>query len=168
MPRRAALRHHWRRTILLAQGTRSPDAFRARHSPSGARTSNCWQAQAPPASETIELTKLAFDLGYDGVVVLPPYYFRKATDDGLFNWFSELIEQSRAAGKAPARLSHPCDDRALAFRWICSNGSKPNSRINLQASKTHPTMKPLLRPLVNALEKTCSSSTAQIRISITR
>lgn len=48
----------------------------------------------PSLSETIELTKLAFELGYDGVVVLPPYYFRKATDEGLFNWFSELIEKA--------------------------------------------------------------------------
>jgi len=48
----------------------------------------------PSLSETIELTKLAFDLGYDGVVVLPPYYFRKATDEGLFNWFSEVIRIS--------------------------------------------------------------------------
>ncbi|HSM72310.1 MAG TPA: dihydrodipicolinate synthase family protein [Anaerolineales bacterium] len=48
----------------------------------------------PSLSETIELTRLAFDLGYDGVVVLPPYYFRKATDDGLFNWFSELIKKA--------------------------------------------------------------------------
>ena len=47
----------------------------------------------PSLSETIELTKLSFDLGYDGVVVLPPYYFRKATDEGLFNWFSELIKK---------------------------------------------------------------------------
>ena len=48
----------------------------------------------PSLSESVELTKLAFDLGYDGVVVLPPYYFRKATDEGLFNWFSELIKKS--------------------------------------------------------------------------
>jgi len=48
----------------------------------------------PSLSETIELTKLSFDLGYDGVVVLPPYYFRKATDEGLFNWFSELIKKA--------------------------------------------------------------------------
>ena len=45
----------------------------------------------PSLSETIELTRLAFDLGYDAALVVPPYYFRKATDDGLFNWFSELI-----------------------------------------------------------------------------
>jgi len=48
----------------------------------------------PSLSESIELTKIAFDLGYDGVVVVPPYYFRKATDEGLFNWFSELIRQA--------------------------------------------------------------------------
>jgi Dihydrodipicolinate synthase/N-acetylneuraminate lyase len=48
----------------------------------------------PSLSETIDLTKLAFDLGYDGVLVVPPYYFRKATDNGLFNWFSEVIRKS--------------------------------------------------------------------------
>ena len=48
----------------------------------------------PSLSETIDLTKLSFDLGYDGVVVLPPYYFRNASDEGLFNWFSELIKKA--------------------------------------------------------------------------
>lgn len=48
----------------------------------------------PSLSETIELTRLAFDLGFDAALVLPPYYFRKATDEGLFNWFSEVIKQS--------------------------------------------------------------------------
>ena len=48
----------------------------------------------PSLSETIDLTRLAFSLGYDGVVVLPPYYYRKATDEGLFNWFNELIRKA--------------------------------------------------------------------------
>ncbi len=48
----------------------------------------------PSLTETIELTRLAFNLGYDGVVVLPPYYFRKASDDGLFAWFRELIRKA--------------------------------------------------------------------------
>ena len=48
----------------------------------------------PSLSETIDLTTLAFDLGYDAVVVLPPYYFRNASDDGLFQWFSEVIKKS--------------------------------------------------------------------------
>lgn len=48
----------------------------------------------PSLSETIDLTRLAFDLGYDAVLVLPPYYFRTATDNGLFNWFSEVIRKA--------------------------------------------------------------------------
>jgi 4-hydroxy-tetrahydrodipicolinate synthase len=53
----------------------------------------------PSLSETIELTKLAFDLGYDAALVVPPYYFRKATDDGLFAWFSEVIRKAVPADK---------------------------------------------------------------------
>lgn len=48
----------------------------------------------PSLQETIDLTKTAFDLGYDGVVVVPPYYFRNATDDGLFRWFEQVIQKS--------------------------------------------------------------------------
>jgi 4-hydroxy-tetrahydrodipicolinate synthase len=48
----------------------------------------------PSISETIELTKLAFDLGYDATLVVPPYYFRKATDTGLYNWFSDVIHKA--------------------------------------------------------------------------
>ena len=48
----------------------------------------------PSLSETIELTRLAFDLGYDAALALPPYYFRNASEDGLFDWFSELITKA--------------------------------------------------------------------------
>ena len=48
----------------------------------------------PSLSETIDVTKLAFELGFDGVLVVPPYYFRSATDNGLFLWFRELIQKA--------------------------------------------------------------------------
>jgi 4-hydroxy-tetrahydrodipicolinate synthase len=48
----------------------------------------------PSLTETIEMTRLAFDLGFDAVVTLPPYYYRKATDDGLFSWFQQLIHKA--------------------------------------------------------------------------
>ena len=48
----------------------------------------------PSLSETIDLTKLAFGLGFEAVITLPPYYFRKATDDGLFNWFEQVITKA--------------------------------------------------------------------------
>lgn len=54
----------------------------------------------PSLEETIELTRAAFDLGADGVVVLPPYYFRKVSDDGLFAWFSQVLRDAVPVGGA--------------------------------------------------------------------
>ena len=48
----------------------------------------------PSLDETIRLTRAVFDLGLDGVVVLPPYFYRKVDDQGLFQWFSQVIERS--------------------------------------------------------------------------
>lgn len=48
----------------------------------------------PSLDETIHLNKIAFDLGYNGVVVLPPFYFRDASEEGLSNWFSQVIHAS--------------------------------------------------------------------------
>jgi len=48
----------------------------------------------PSLEDTVFLTRAVFDLGYDGVVVLPPYYFRKVTDEGLFSWFSQVLKKS--------------------------------------------------------------------------
>ena len=52
----------------------------------------------PSLEETVLLTRKAFDLGLDGVVVLPPYYFRKASEAGLFTWFSEVLRQAVPKG----------------------------------------------------------------------
>ena len=46
----------------------------------------------PSLDGTIELTKKAFSLGMDGVVVLPPYYYRSASQEGMYVWYSQLIE----------------------------------------------------------------------------
>ena len=48
----------------------------------------------PSLAETIELTRLAFDLGYDAALIVPPYYFRNASDEGLFDWFSVVIRKA--------------------------------------------------------------------------
>lgn len=48
----------------------------------------------PALQETIELNQAAFDLGFDAVVTLPPYYFRKAEQEGIFSWFSQVIDGS--------------------------------------------------------------------------
>jgi 4-hydroxy-tetrahydrodipicolinate synthase len=48
----------------------------------------------PSMEETILLNRAAFDLGFQAVVVLPPYYFRQASEEGLFAWFREVIQKS--------------------------------------------------------------------------
>ncbi len=46
----------------------------------------------PSLGDTIELTKLAASLGFDAALVLPPYYYAPVSDDGLFEYFSRVIE----------------------------------------------------------------------------
>lgn len=48
----------------------------------------------PSLDESIRLTRYIFKLGWDGVVVLPPYYYRKASEDGIFAWFDTLINKA--------------------------------------------------------------------------
>jgi len=48
----------------------------------------------PSLDETVELTRMAFDLGCEGVVVLPPYFYRKVSDDGLFAWFQQVLRHA--------------------------------------------------------------------------
>jgi 4-hydroxy-tetrahydrodipicolinate synthase len=48
----------------------------------------------PSLEETVELTRDAFNLGADGVVVLPPYYYRKVNDNGLFAWYDQVIRRA--------------------------------------------------------------------------
>ena len=69
-------------------------ALKARdlHQPAPAGTFKLLAGTGTPSlTDTIALTHSAFDLGYDGVVVVPPYYYRKATDEGLFQYFREIL-----------------------------------------------------------------------------
>jgi len=42
--------------------------------------------------ETVELTRFALELGCAGVMTLPPFFYKNATDEGLYRYFGELIE----------------------------------------------------------------------------
>jgi 4-hydroxy-tetrahydrodipicolinate synthase len=48
----------------------------------------------PSLDETILLTKAAFTLGFEAVVVLPPYYFRRVADEGLFAWYETVLKRA--------------------------------------------------------------------------
>jgi 4-hydroxy-tetrahydrodipicolinate synthase len=42
-------------------------------------------------TETIKFTCLAAELKYDAALILPPFYYKPVSDDGLFNYFSEIV-----------------------------------------------------------------------------
>lgn len=42
--------------------------------------------------ETAELTRQVTDLGCAGAMILPPFYFKGVSDDGLYRYFARLIE----------------------------------------------------------------------------
>ena len=43
--------------------------------------------------ETVELTKAAVEAGCAGVLMLPPFYYKGVSDDGLFSFYSEVIQR---------------------------------------------------------------------------
>jgi len=44
-------------------------------------------------SDTLTLTRQAVELGCRGVLLLPPFYYKNVSDEGLFRYVSELIER---------------------------------------------------------------------------
>ena len=46
--------------------------------------------------DTIKLTRHAADRGCAGVLVLPPFYYKNVSDEGLFTYFAGLIERVNA------------------------------------------------------------------------
>lgn len=49
--------------------------------------------------DTVKLTRKAAELGCPGVLVLPPFFYKNPSDDGLFAYFSEVIQRSSGAAK---------------------------------------------------------------------
>src|SRR5256885_10428023 len=44
-------------------------------------------------SDSIELTRAAVELGCAGVLMLPPFYYKGVSDEGLYRNFAEVIER---------------------------------------------------------------------------
>ncbi|RMD95753.1 MAG: dihydrodipicolinate synthase family protein [Alphaproteobacteria bacterium] len=47
---------------------------------------------APAAGDAVELTRAAVEAGYTNVLVLPPYYYKSPSDDGLFAYYATIVE----------------------------------------------------------------------------
>ena len=49
----------------------------------------------PDLATTIELTDFAHDLGFAAALILPPYYYKGISDDGLLAWFDRVVQATR-------------------------------------------------------------------------
>ena len=46
-----------------------------------------------PSMETaVKLTRFAHELGFKAALILPPFYYKPISDDGLYGWFSGVID----------------------------------------------------------------------------
>lgn len=100
--------------------------------------------------ETLALTRHAVDLGCAAVMTLPPFFFPKASDEGLYRYFSRLIEgtgsdalriclyhipQNTGIGISPAlaaRLSTAFPGIVAAYKD--SSGDWENTRAVIEAA----------------------------------
>ncbi|NKC31839.1 dihydrodipicolinate synthase family protein [Falsiroseomonas selenitidurans] len=64
-------------------------------------------------ADTVELTKHAKAQGCRGVLVLPPFYYKAPSDDGLFAYFSEVV--NRVGGGIAIYLYHFPQQSAVPF-----------------------------------------------------
>jgi 4-hydroxy-tetrahydrodipicolinate synthase len=64
-------------------------------------------------ADTVELTRHARDAGCPGVLVLPPFYYKNPSDDGLFAYFAEVVQ--RVGGGIAFYLYHFPQQSAVPF-----------------------------------------------------
>lgn len=48
---------------------------------------------APSAGDATALTRAAIEAGFNNVLVLPPYYYKNPSEDGIFAYYARIIEK---------------------------------------------------------------------------
>ncbi|MBO0710262.1 MAG: dihydrodipicolinate synthase family protein [Acetobacteraceae bacterium] len=67
----------------------------------------------PALTDTVLLSETAATLGCRGVLVLPPFFYKNPTDDGLFAYFSEVVQ--RTGGRVRLYLYNFPQQSAVPF-----------------------------------------------------
>ncbi len=67
----------------------------------------------PALPDTVTLTKKAKEIGCPGVLVLPPFFYKNPSDEGLYAYFSELV--ARTKGETAIYLYHFPQQSAVPF-----------------------------------------------------
>ncbi len=87
-------------------------------------------------TDSISLTKKAMELGCGGVLMLPPFYYKGVTDQGLFDFYSQVIE-AVADDRLHIYLYHipPISQISLSLRLIEQLAAKyPNNIAGIKDS----------------------------------
>jgi 4-hydroxy-tetrahydrodipicolinate synthase len=113
----------------------------------------------PSLDESARLTRSAFELGMDGVVLLPPFYFRDSGEEGLYAWYENILKRSVPAGGTVLAYHIPAVSGVpLSIDLI--------SLINSLGLKIHPGIKILPTSWENGLETIYMSSLVMIGYSL--
>jgi 4-hydroxy-tetrahydrodipicolinate synthase len=64
-------------------------------------------------TDTVNLTRQAAALGCRGALLLPPFYYKNPSDDGLFAYFSEVVQRTR--GEIKIYLYHFPQQAVVGF-----------------------------------------------------
>lgn len=48
---------------------------------------------SPSSGDCVVLTRAAMDSGFNSVLVLPPFYYKNASDDGFYAYYANLVEK---------------------------------------------------------------------------
>ena len=64
-------------------------------------------------TDTVKLTRRAAELGCRGALLLPPFYYKNPSDDGLFAYFSEVVQ--RTGGDIKIYLYHFPQQAVIGF-----------------------------------------------------
>ena len=141
----------------------------------------------PAVTDTITLSRHAVEAGAKGVVLLPPYYYKGVSDEGLFRFYARVIE-----GVADDRLrvvlyhipqvtqiplGHELIDRLMAAfpGIVCGIKDSFGQLENLQAlCERHPDLgvlagaDPLMLPLLKMGGAGCITATSNLRAEALR
>ncbi len=85
-------------SIAMADRLALPAAFKAAGMPTDRVI---FGTGAPAAGDAVALTKAAVAAGYTNVLVLPPFYYKNVSDDGLYAYIARIID---AVGEEALRI----------------------------------------------------------------
>jgi 4-hydroxy-tetrahydrodipicolinate synthase len=84
---------------------------------------------AAAVGDAVYLTRLAGELGFAGALILPPFYYKGVTGDGILGYFAKIIEGTRSSPAPiylynfPAQSGVPFE-RVLVSRLVAEFGDR--------------------------------------------